>query len=279
MRLGPPISCLLVVSGAMLPACWAFGSAQAAPLSDQNFIAMASRCAPGIVPQTLRAVALTESGLDPWALHDNTAGISEKPETFGAALVDARKWVGEGHSVDIGLMQVNSANLSALNMTVQTALDPCTSMAGGAAVLRAAYGGGDTPADQQVALLMALSRYNTGSPLRGIMNGYARTVMAQAGWEIPPPAVSLQSPLGTLAALTPNPNAPPAWNVGAVGAYAQSHGAPWLVSMPLGPAARQTARGPLSPAPAVPLVLAANASQSAAGQPAALTQPKPRNPQ
>ena len=177
--------------------------------------------------QTLAAVARTESGLDPWALHNNTTGVSETPASAQAALADAWAWVGQGDSVDIGLMQINSANLSALGMTARTALDPCASLAGrGAAVLQAAYGGGTTNADSQVALLEALSRYNTGSPLKGIMNGYVRTVMANAD------SAALPAPLGVKARTPPvDPNAPPSWDISATGAYAQSHGAAWLISL------------------------------------------------
>jgi type IV secretion system protein VirB1 len=224
--------------GAGLASCVAIASGQAAPLSRPEFSALAVRCAPGVSSQTLEAVALTESGLDPWALHDNSSGLSDHPASFKAALSEAESWLGQGHSVDLGLMQINSANLAALGMTVSSALDLCVSMAGGAAVLRAAYGTGGTsltPADQQVALLMALSRYNTGSPLRGILNGYARRVMATAtsGGVQPLQAAAAGSAAGApfSNALIPDPNAPPAWNVGAVGVYAQVHGAPWLVAL------------------------------------------------
>lgn len=72
---------------------------------------------------------------------------------------------------------------------------------------------------------MALSIYNTGSPLKGIMNGYARRVMRHADEAASPlPAAQLPS--------VPAPDMPPAWNVSATGNYAQAHGAPWLV--PLG---------------------------------------------
>ncbi|OYV42031.1 MAG: hypothetical protein B7Z75_14475 [Acidocella sp. 20-57-95] len=72
---------------------------------------------------------------------------------------------------------------------------------------------------------MALSIYNTGSPLKGIMNGYARRVMRHAdeaatALSVPPlpPAIA--------------PDMPPSWDVSATGSYARTHGAPWLV--PLG---------------------------------------------
>ena len=198
----------------------------ASPLSDNAFESLATRCAPSVPPQTLRAVGLFESRLDPLALHDNTTGISEIPESAEEALFDATTWIDHGDSVDIGLMQINSANLPALQMTPSEALDPCGSLAGGAAVLRAAYGGSKPIAGDQVDLLLALSRYNTGSPIRGIMNGYARRVLANAG------NVQLAiSKSQASAELPPDLDAPPPWNISATGAYAQVHGATWLVPL------------------------------------------------
>ena len=210
--------------------CAAAGFARAIPLSPAEFVALAGRCAPAIPVATLEAVARTESGLDPWALRDNTTGITEAPGSEDQALHDASSWISRGDSVDVGLMQVNSANFSALGLTAGSALAPCASLAGGAAVLQAAYGGGKTTADQQVALLMALSRYNTGSPLKGIMNGYARSVMLNADTDrFPAPAA--QGRVAGIQVLT-DPNAPPSWDISATGTYAAAHGAPWIVSLP-----------------------------------------------
>jgi type IV secretion system protein VirB1 len=267
-------SCFILVAViAALTTCIISRPAWAVSLSKEDFSAMAARCAPGVAVRTLYAVALTESDLDPWALHDNTTGKSETPGTRDASLADARLWLGLGHSVDIGLMQINSANLSALQMTILSALDPCVSMAGGAEVLRAAYGEGSAPADQRVALLLALSRYNTGSPLRGIMNGYARRVMANgAVGAVLLPTTGADTPTRRPSdALAPDPNTPPAWNVAALGIYAQQHGAPWLISMPTAPPPLRAWLDHPAAAPTMPTLVATN-------QPTASTQPGPRNP-
>jgi type IV secretion system protein VirB1 len=143
-------------------------------------------------------------------------------------------------------MQINSANLPALGMTVTDALDPCSSLAGGAAVLRAAYGGGSTQAEQQAALLMALSRYNTGTPFEGIMNGYVHTVLENTGKGVEAPSVP---PPATHASNFFDLNAPPSWNVSAAGAYAQLHGASWIVDLvPSSATAGVTQNAPLIPA-------------------------------
>jgi type IV secretion system protein VirB1 len=232
---------LLLAAGAAWAACGVPGAAGAARLSTADFGALSVRCAPAVPVATLEGVAKTESGLDSWALRDNTTKVSETPPTLQAALSDAWQWIRRGDSVDLGLMQINSANLAALGMTARGALDPCASLAGGAAVLWAAYGGGKTSAEQQVALLMALSRYNTGSPFKGILNGYARRVIVNANAGTTEPSASAPQTIAQA-----DPNAPPSWNVWAMATYARAHGAPWLI--PLAPASRTPAQAQKSPA-------------------------------
>ncbi len=206
----------------------------AASLSDADFATLAARCAPGVPVWVLRGVARTESDFHPWMLHDNSTHASASPASLANAEAQATAWIAAGHSVDLGLMQINSANLPALGMTVGAALDPCASLAGGAAVLRAAYGTAPVRTGQQAALLMALSIYNTGSPLKGIMNGYARRVMRHADEAAsdfstsPPPLMN-------------EPDMPPAWDVSATGNYARTHGAPWLVPLGLDATAQKIA--------------------------------------
>jgi type IV secretion system protein VirB1 len=226
-----PMTFLFLATLVVTRLCFTPIAALAAPLTHSDFMTLASRCAPSVPAAMLEAVARTESGLDSLALQDDTTGRKVQGENLDIAVVKARRWLVRGDSVDIGLMQINSGNLSALGMSVQDALDPCASLAGGAAILRAAYGGGDTRAEQQTALLMALSRYNTGTPFAGIMNGYARTVVRNAGKEALP-ALGLA---GQTAAPVADPNAPPPWNVSATGAYVQIHGASWLINFASSP--------------------------------------------
>lgn len=54
----------------------------AASMSSTDFTALAARCAPSVPVETLAAVARTESGVDPWALHDNTTGASIRPDSL-----------------------------------------------------------------------------------------------------------------------------------------------------------------------------------------------------
>ena len=83
-----------------------------------------------------------------------------------------------GHSVDIGLMQIDSANFASLRMGVEDAFDACHSLDAARRILQTAFSAGSSEAERQAALLIALSRYNTGKPLTGIANGYADQVIS-----------------------------------------------------------------------------------------------------
>jgi type IV secretion system protein VirB1 len=101
-------------------------------------------------------IAQHESGygtlIETQILHDNTIHRTEAGANVIAA---ARSLIAAGHSVDLGPWQINSRNLGLLRMSLQDAFDPCRSVAGAA------------------RLLQLFSAYNTGSPERGIANGYA----------------------------------------------------------------------------------------------------------
>jgi type IV secretion system protein VirB1 len=125
-------------------------------LSIPAALAIALRCAPAEDPAMLVGVALQESGLETLTLHDNTSG----QVLHGASVIDvARRLIVAGHSVDLGAWQINSRNLALLGLGSADAFEPCKAVAGAA------------------RLIELFSRYNTGSPSRGIANGYARAVL------------------------------------------------------------------------------------------------------
>ena len=131
-------------------------------------------CAVNVAPATLEAVISVESGGNPLALNVNhLEGRQPHASTPDEAARLARQYIAAGYSVDIGLMQINSRNLSGLGYTVEQALDPCTNIRGGATILTANYMKASlrfTPG--QPALQAALSAYNTGTFWRGFENGY-----------------------------------------------------------------------------------------------------------
>src|SRR5260370_12467446 len=131
-------------------------------------LSLAAKCAPDVAPDTIASIALAESGLDPLTIHDNTARqVFQSANLTGAIALAKDLIMAQHHSVDLGLMQVNSANLARLGLSMTDAFDACQSIAAGGRVLSEAY---------QRALRGALSAYNTGDPKRGIANGYVSRV-------------------------------------------------------------------------------------------------------
>jgi hypothetical protein len=147
--------------------------------------ALAIHCAPLAAPETLVSIAQAESGLEPLAIHNNTTGETLLPPTVDAAIREAEDLIRAGHSVDLGLMQINSANLPLVNLTVVQAFEACHALAAGARLLAAGYSGGSTTNEQQRALRIALSRYNTGDPTDGFANGYVSRVESAARQVVP----------------------------------------------------------------------------------------------
>lgn len=195
------------------------------------FAQLASSCAPRVALDTLAAVARTESRFDALAIYDNTARRSFKVGTREQAIALATELVVvDQHSVDLGIMQINSGNLPRLGLSVTDAFDPCRSLAAADRILVEGYAAPLPGGDQQEALHHALSRYNTGNPERGLINGYVQRVQASA--EVIVPALRLRNqtdatdapgPLGGSVVLAqPLPPPVPSWDV--YGQAKASHG-------------------------------------------------------
>jgi type IV secretion system protein VirB1 len=156
--------------------------------------ALYATCAPAVAPSTIAAVMQAESGFNPWAIHVNGgARLTRQPADRAEAEAWATYLIERGFNADFGWMQVNSANLARLGLTVSTVFDPCLNIAAGAAILTDAYlqAARRFGADQPAALLAALSIYNTGSPARGVANGYVRRVQAAGAHPILVPPIEL----------------------------------------------------------------------------------------
>ena len=202
------------------------GPAWADPLSVAEFGQLALRCGPSVAPSTLASIARTESGFQPLSINDNTTKTSGVPATRDIAIQIASKLLEAGHSVDVGIMQINSGNFGRLGLTLEAAFDPCRSVAAAAVILVGDYAGGDTHEGQQAALRVALSRYNTGDAQRGFANGYVHKVELAARHVVPaidvgagPAAIDSQPPPAVMA----DAHAPPSWDVWSSYDYAASH--------------------------------------------------------
>ena len=182
--------------------------------------ALAAQCAPAVAPQTLLAVVRVESGFDPLAIGVNGPQRTQlHPATAAEAKTTAERLINQGQSVDLGLGQINSKNLSSLGLTITQAFDACSNLEASGRVLQAAYASTSRETEgQDLAVLKALSIYNTGRTDRGFRNGYVAKVTA-AALAIP-----------TVPVLPPAPKpAPPAWDV-----FAQAEGRASFVLTPVG---------------------------------------------
>ncbi|EGO93214.1 lytic transglycosylase domain-containing protein [Acidiphilium sp. PM] len=211
-------------------------------ITPAHFLALANRCAPEVAPGTLAAVASTESGFNTLAIHDNTTRQSMRPSDVRNAIAVARRLIADGHSVDLGLMQIDSANLPRLGLTVPTAFDACASIRAGGKLLAQDYKRPDGQG-RQAALLAALSRYNTGSAWQGFQNGYVSRVVSTAKYVVPEidPADSNQAPKARPSSASSTPR-PPAWDVfpnsiGPAG-FASAHAVTLQASRASGPSGR-----------------------------------------
>jgi soluble lytic murein transglycosylase-like protein len=111
-------------------------------LTVQLALTLALSCSHGADPRLINAIALHESGGRPEAV--------SPPNRNG--------------TIDIGLMQINSANLARFGLTPQTALDPCRSADAAVRHLTADSGEETVQPGAVSALLQAIARYNPGDP-------------------------------------------------------------------------------------------------------------------
>lgn len=147
-----------------------------------DFVSLAQQCAPTVAPQTLAAIVKSESSFRPLTIGVNGGRrLVRQPATVQEAVATARWLIAKGYNIDLGISQVNSANLRRAGLTVETAFDPCKNLAAGAGILQANYiDARRTYPTDQTALHAALSMYNTGNFTAGIANGYVQKVVANA---------------------------------------------------------------------------------------------------
>lgn len=201
-------------------------------LALATFAHLAAACGPSVHPDTLTAVARTESGLNTLAIYDNTQKkvVAANSEAMASAIVS--DLIRKGHSVDIGLMQVNSGNFGRLRLSVSDAFDACKNIAAGARVLSEGYRPPAPGAYTGFAVDTALSRYNTGTPSAGFANGYVGKVEANAVQIVP--SLRTRDSAHTL-------NAPPGWNVYGSAMFERSNG---QIAQPSSPVSQEAAVSP-----------------------------------
>lgn len=137
----------------------------------------------------MTAIVRVESGGKPWVINVNgTQKLTRQPRSVEEATAWANWLVARGYSVDMGLAQINSGNLSRLGLAPAQLFDPCTNLRAGAKILTENYvGAARQYGSGQAALEAALSAYNTGNYRAGLANGYVAKVTAAASPYSAPP--------------------------------------------------------------------------------------------
>ena len=158
---------------------------------------LAVACGPAVDPALTRAIIQVESRGAPYAIGNNTLRQSVALATATEAAALATQWWQQQHSLDLGLMQVNSAWLTRYGVSVRELFDPCTNIRIGTAIYAAniqhcqqVYPGLDTTT-------CALSFYHRGHPTAA--TAYATAVMRLVRAE-GNPTLRISSPLGPPAA-------------------------------------------------------------------------------
>jgi len=160
-----------------------------------NLNALRSRCLPNASESTLRAIVQVESGGHPnamqidfpktllkrWGLVPGSLRLSRQPRNRTEALEWLSYLRGFNIFVDLGLMQISTAEAQRRGIPPEELLEPCTNLRIGWQILQNAYSAEvKSYGPGQTALQHAISRYNTGDTQRGIDNGYLARVIDAA---------------------------------------------------------------------------------------------------
>ncbi len=162
------------------------------PAQTLDVSVLRTRCLPEVPDSTLRTIVQVESGANPnamqidfprrllkeWKLGPGTLRLARQPKDRK----QATEWLTYFQKfhvfVDLGLMQVSTAEAQRRGIAPETLLEPCTNLRVGWQILQDAYdleikvyGPG------QAALEHALSRYNTGDSRQGVDNGFVSRVL------------------------------------------------------------------------------------------------------
>ncbi len=147
-------------------------------------LSLAADCGPVVHPATTAAIIQVESQGNPLAIADNTQRTHYTPQTQAQAVHLANQLYQQGHSLDIGMMQINTQWLQPSHLSLAKLFEPCVNIAVGTGILAAAYRRALHQSDDAAsALTRALSTYNTGSPTAG--RAYVTRVMAAVHHTMP----------------------------------------------------------------------------------------------
>ncbi len=150
---------------------------------DLNLDHLIQTCATNVNAKTMAAIIKIESNNHPFTIYDNDTGKSYILKTKEDTIQRAHDLITKRHNIDIGLAQVNSANLKHLNLSIQQAIDPCSNITAGSNILNSFYLRAKYKfSNHEEALFRSLSAYNSGSFYKGIK--YASKVFTHAGYDM-----------------------------------------------------------------------------------------------
>ena len=160
----------------------------------------------------MAAIVKTESGFKPFAIGVNKSEVKliRQPANKQKAVTTAKWLISNGYNIDMGMAQINSANMKWLGVSIDDLFDPCKNVAAGAKILLNNYiDAFKKIGEPQDALRAALSSYNTGNATAGIKNGYvakvtAASVTVPALLSLAPKAPEQGSPIALVSKLAPS---------------------------------------------------------------------------
>ncbi|MEW4339641.1 lytic transglycosylase domain-containing protein [Chromobacterium vaccinii] len=136
--------------------------------ASNTFTVLANQCAAGVHHDTLQALAMTESGMNPFAIGVVNGRLTRQPTSLKEAIATTEMLKKNGFNFSMGWTQVNLHNLKSYGETTETIFDPCRNLRTGSAILRTCFTGASKKFnDPQQALRAALSCYYSGNYLRG----------------------------------------------------------------------------------------------------------------
>lgn len=131
-----------------------------------------SSCSPDVHPLIVNAIVKTESNFNAFAIGVNKGGrLAKQPTNLSEAVETAKRLLAGGANIDMGLGQINSANLQWLGLTVEQVFHPCSNLKALQTVYLHCYDrAGET--GRGTRMQRAFSCYNTGNMTGGFSNGY-----------------------------------------------------------------------------------------------------------
>lgn len=134
-------------------------------------MALVQSCSPEIDFIIANAIVKTESAFNPFAIGVNKGARVKQPKSYSEAVTTAKQLLQNGANIDLGLAQINSANLGWLGLSVEQVFHPCTNLQAMQRVYLDCFAkAGSTGLGSRMQ--RALSCYNTGNTRKGFFNGY-----------------------------------------------------------------------------------------------------------